>query len=881
MLGPFEIVGPLGAGGMGEVYRARDSKLKREVAIKVLPADVANDRERLVRFQREAEVLASLNHPHIAHVYGIEGNALVMELVEGEDLSQRLARGPVPIDEALPIAKQIAEALEAAHDAGIIHRDLKPANIKLREDGPVKVLDFGLAKAVDRLEGDGFSRRPDDLANSPTITSPAMTMRGVILGTAAYMSPEQAKGKAVDKRADIWAFGCVLFEMLTGKRAFKGDDVTDLITSVMRDTPDWNALPAATPLSIRTLLRRCLEKDPHKRPGHISIARLEINDAMLMTGELMQAPIGASSRGFSYTAMALVGLACAAVAAGAGWTLRPAAVAANRPLIRTSFPIDDVNSMRFGAQRHLTTITPDSRAIATIGNGVQLRQIDQLTWTAVPNTAEATSVFASPDSRWFGFVTRSGLWKISVAGGQPALIAQMGDTANLGAEAASWSDDDRIYFTDRNGIQAVPASGGAREMIAAGTDFGSLAALPARGGVLYSRGRAQTNPTILMHTFDGREDAVITDGLTPRFIAPDLLLFVRAGALMGARFDLSGRRLLTEPIRLVESIAVLSTAAQFDVSRDGTLVYLPSTGGSGGRSTLTVRKGDGTRTKLHDSHRSFSDPRLSPDGKRIALHLFDQDNDIWVLDIDRGAMTRVTFDQREDETPVWSPDGQWIAFAGYVRDGSQNRGVFRRRADGSGGEELIWQDLNHSHVTDWSPDGKSILVEVADPRQGSDIYSIDVSAKTARPLIATPFSESSARVSPDGKWLAYLSEESGRGEIYVQSFPGLGRKTVISVDGGGQPLWSRDGRTIYFRDEKTFSSARIDITGGSIQAATPATLFPDTFMRPQAVNHTTYEVFPDGSFLLFAVPDDGVNTQAAVVAVFNWLDEVRRTIAGK
>jgi hypothetical protein len=567
--------------------------------------------------------------------------------------------------------------------------------------------------------------------------------------------------------------------------------------------------------------------------------------------------------------------------AGAAWQWRPASADAVRPLIRTTFPIDDVNSMRFGVQRHLTAITPDSRAIATISNGVQLRRIDELSWTAVPNTTEATSVFASPDGRWFGFVTRSGFWKVAITGGQPILIAQMGDTANLGAEAATWSDDDRIYLTDRTGIVAVSASGGTRESIAPGTDFGSLNALPARAGVLYSKGRAQTNPTILMHTFDGREDVVITDGLTPRFIAPDLLFFARGGALMGARIDLAGRRLLGEPVRLLDNVVVLSTAAQYDVSKDGALVYLSSMGGAEGRSTLTVRKANGSSTRLHEVDRSFSDPRLSPDGKRLALHLFDQDDDIWTLEIARGAMTRITFDPREDETPVWSPDGHWIAFAAYLRDGSQTRGVFRRRADGSGGDELIWEDPNHSHVTDWSPDGKSILIELARPKQRSDIFLIDIATKIARPLIATPFSESSARVSPDGKWLAYLSDESGRGEIYVQPFPSLGHKTVISVDGGSQPIWSDDGRTIFFRGEKTFSSARLTVTGDIIQAATPQTLFPDTFMRPQAVNHTTYEVFPDGSFLLFALPDEAASRQAAVVAVFNWLDEARRTIAGR
>src|SRR5215203_1936910 len=405
-IGAYEIVAALGAGGMGEVYRARDSKLKRDVAIKVLPADVAADRERLARFQREAEVLASLNHPHIAHVYGIEENALVMELVEGEDLCQRIARGAIPIDEALPIAKQIAEALEAAHDAGIVHRDLKPANIKVREDGTVKVLDFGLAKAISDEPG-GSPRH--GIENSPTMTSPAMTQRGVILGTAAYMAPEQAKGKAVDKRADIWAFGCVLFEMLTGKRAFRGDDVTDIMTAVMRDTPDWSALPAELPISIRTLLRRCLEKDPRKRAPHISIARLEIDEAQVTTGELVHGVATPRVRGVSYVALGLVATLCMGISGGGVWWLRSVPEMPKRQPIRTSFPIPDPSRIRLGVLRHLVAISPNSRSLAIVSNGVQMRQVDELEWTSVPNTAEVTSVFASPDNRLMGFVPRSGI----------------------------------------------------------------------------------------------------------------------------------------------------------------------------------------------------------------------------------------------------------------------------------------------------------------------------------------------------------------------------------------------------------------------------------------------------------------------------------------
>ena len=385
-IGPYTITAKLGAGGMGEVYRARDSKLKRDVAIKVLPTDVANDPERLARFQREAEVLASLNHPHIAHVYGIENNALVMELVEGEDLSQRIARGPIPVDEALPIAKQIAEALEAAHDAGIIHRDLKPANIKVKDDGTVKVLDFGLAKAM-VAEPKGSSLH--DLENSPTITSPAMTERGVILGTAAYMAPEQAKGRPVDRRADIWAFGCVLYEMLTGRRTFKGDDVTDTITSVMRDTPDWTALPATTPSSVRTLLRRFLEKDLRKRAPHISVARMAIEDAMISTGELVpggtSTPVAARrSPGF----IAAVGVASAAIAVTLGWATSRYFTPALAPpsVVRFQIPTTPNATLQSNFNRQLLAVSPDGTQVAMTADRLYIRSIADDEARPVPGT---------------------------------------------------------------------------------------------------------------------------------------------------------------------------------------------------------------------------------------------------------------------------------------------------------------------------------------------------------------------------------------------------------------------------------------------------------------------------------------------------------------
>ena len=878
-IGAYEIVAPLGAGGMGEVYRARDSKLKREVALKVLPADVANDRERLARFQREAEVLASLNHPHIAHVYGIEENALVMELVEGEDLAERLRRGAIPIDDALPIARQIAEAVEAAHDAGIIHRDLKPGNIKVRDDGTVKVLDFGLAKALDPGAG---SRDPgSDLANSPTITSPAMTMRGVILGTAAYMSPEQAKGKAVDKRADIWAFGCVLFEMLTGQRPFKGDDVTDIITSVMRDAPDWNALPATTPLGIRTLLRRCLEKDPRKRAPHMAVARIEIDDAMASTGELMAGGAVAPARGMSYAAVAAIAIVCMGLAAGGAWlALRPGE-ASPRPVIRATWPIPMAGGLRMGVQRNVVALSANGRALAIISNGVQMRATDAMPWTAIPNTMDATSVFASPDGGWIGYSNRAGIWKVRLTGGEPLPIATVKDSATFGVYAAAWGDDHRIYYTDRTGLYSVADDGnGAPQRIVEGTDFdAAIHVLPGGRGLIYGRGRLPA-ASVVLHRFGAEPPIPVGEGASGKFVAPDLLIFVRNETLMAVRFDLAGGKMIGEPLALSDDIAVaavLSGTPQYDVSRDGVLVYFPAGGTSTAGSLLTVRGLDGALSPLAPDVRMHSDPRLSPDAKRLALHIVGGQDDIWIYEIERGAMTRFTFEPGEDETPAWSPDGQWLAFAGTVR-GGDGRAVFRRRADGSGAEEVLWSSLNHSHVNDWSRDGRSVLAEVVDPKRRSDLVLIDVTAKTMAPLIATPFNEAAARVSPDGHWVAYHSDESGRAEVFIQAFPSLGHKVQVSIGGGEQPAWSRDGRTLYFRSESEFKSARVESGAGKIELSAPVTLFPDTFLRPQVVHHTTYEVFPDGRMLLFRHPADVSARDAVVVGVFNWLDDVRRKL---
>ncbi len=873
-VGVYEITAPLGVGGMGEVYRAKDSRLKREVALKVLPADVANDRERLARFQREAEVLAALNHPNIAHIHGLEESsgtiALVMELVEGEDLAERLKRGAIPLDEALPIAKQIAEALEAAHEQGIIHRDLKPANIKVRPDGTVKVLDFGLAKALDEPKGSS----PHGLENSPTITSPAMTMRGLILGTAAYMAPEQAKGKAVDRRADIWAFGCVLYEMLSGARTFRGEDTTDTIAEVLKSTVDFSKLPASTPGSIRRLLERCLERDPRVRLRDIGEARIALQNP-----DAAPAPPPPTARPRpTLAAAAALALILVAMGAGAAWMARAPAPAPPRPVIRVAWPYGEGRSLRLVLQRHQLAISRNGRIMAGLGNTVWIKPIDQLTWTNVPGTADATSVFLSPDGEWVGFLSSLGISKVHAAGGSPTAVVATADRT-MNPNAASWGDDGRIYFSDDRGVHAVAADGGTIETLLAGDAVRSVHVLPGSRALVYSRGRLSEKPTIVLHTL-GTGDTTLAEGVSPRFIPPDILLFANGTTLRGARLDVGARRLASPPVALLEDVAALSMFSQYDVSDDGSIVYVPASMAGQPLSTLALRTPQGLMRSLRTIEQQYSDPRLSPDGRRLALHLSDQDNDVWVFDLERGALTRLSFHPGEDETPAWSPDGQWIAFSGQSRSTNQ-RSVFRRRADASGAEEVLWTGTAHTHVTDWSPDGRLLVLEATHAQQRSDVLLLDLASKAVTPLIATTFNESSARLSPDGRWIAYQSDESGRFEIYIQSFPALDRKIQISARGGVQPVWARDGATLYFRTETALESSRIHVANGVLRADAVVTQFEDKFVQPQGVTHTTFDVMADGSMIVFEPPNRLTTSWMSVqiVGIFNWIAEVREKLA--
>jgi Tol biopolymer transport system component/predicted Ser/Thr protein kinase len=812
-IGPYEIVSPLGAGGMGEVYRARDSKLKRDVAIKVLPADVAGDRERLARFQREAEVLASLNHPHIAHVYGIEENALIMELVEGEDLSQRIARGAIPIDEALPIARQIAEALEAAHEAGIVHRDLKPANVKVRPDGTVKVLDFGLAKALEPgsgLRAPGFGQ----IADSPTITSPAMTMRGVILGTAAYMAPEQAKGKFVDKRADIWAFGCVLFEMLTGTRAFKGDDVTDIITSVMRDTPDWNAVPAP----VRGLVKRCLEKDPRRRLRDVGDARIEleapaqddaparVRPARSVTAIVATAISGALLVGFAVGYFAL------------GGASRPA----DRQVSRFVINLPDGVSLPRGNSAGLA-LSPDDRVLAFLGTAGDTPQI-YLKWLnepepkAVPGTDNARDLFFSPDGRWLGFFADRQMKKISLADGTVVTIAPAQDDTG-----AAWSTTGTIVFAPgySTGLFRVSANGGdittvtERKAAASEASHTWPDVLPDGDHVLYTieySGKPFEEADIgVVSLATGVTKIVLKGGAFGRYSPSGHLVYARGDRVLAVPFDTGRLEVAGEATTVATGVAgeVGRGRTYFALSRAGSLAIAHGQMQTGETQVAWVGR-DGSIAPATKIRKAFNAHDVNAAGDRAIFQVTGSDDDLWMLDLVTDVPTRLTFGT-ENYSPALAPDGQRFAWTSD-RDGAAN--LYVSSIDNPQSVERLTTSAADQFGAQFSPDGKSLVYMQTDPKTGLDIWRVPLEgSRQPQPLVKTPFEESVPMVSPDGRWLAFASNETGRIELYVQPFPQPGPKRQITGGRGVQLntelrgaapqrsiRWSRDGRELFYWD---------------------------------------------------------------------------------
>jgi serine/threonine-protein kinase len=894
--GPYDVKALIGVGGMGRVYRARDHVLGRDVAIKVLPAALASDAGRLARFQREARLLAALNDPHIAAIHGVETvdgvPALVLELVDGPTLADRLERGPLPLREALTIATQIAAALEAAHECGIVHRDLKPANIKMTSGGSVKVLDFGLAKAATD-DGSAF-----DLSRSPTVTVKA-TAEGVVLGTAAYMSPEQATGRPVDKRTDLWAFGAVLYEMLTGRQTFTGDDITQIVTQLLTTEPNWRALPADTPEAIRRLLRRCLERDRTRRLDSAAAARLEIDDALTSTGAEPRATWLAKSR----RAVAVVAIgALTAVALLEAIFIRgnrPSASQAPVTPTRVAIVPPPDQPLLVSPFGRTIAISPDGRYVAYISgtqsqSGVlMLRALDRVDSQPMAGVTNATWPFFSPDSQWIGYLDGEELKKVAVSGGAPVTVAR-----NLGvAGGLSWTDDDTIIITSTDpttGLLQVPASGGEPKVLTRPNvaeregDHWFSSALPGSRGVLFTivAGAEDTQVAVFDSKTEQRK-TLVRGASFAQYVGPPAdsaqaghLLYIAGGVLNAVRFDLARLEVQGDAMPVLNSLFVTSIrAADYAVSRTGTLVYVPREADSrttAGRSPVWVDRA-GRETLVNAPPRAYTAPRLSPDGTHVAFEVNDQENDVWIWDFGRETLARLTLGRSSEGSPVWIRDGSRIIYASNRASAAYN--LFSQPADGSGPAERLttWDD--NQAPTSVTSDG-TILGVARHVGTGRDIvrFRPASSATTvAEPLVQTPFEETDAMISPDDRYFAYRSNESGRFEVYVRPYPRANdARWQISTHGGNSPVWARNGRELFYLDDSgTLMAVPVQTSGTAFIAGKPAMLFD---AGRYDTTESSYDVSPDGRrFLMMKKNSAETKTTATgtLVVVLNWMEELK------
>ena len=895
-LGPYGIVALIGAGGMGEVYRARDTKLNRDVAIKVLPDRFASDPERLARFTREAQTLAALNHPNIAHIHGLEESegvrALIMELVDGEDLAQRLRRGAIPLDDALTIAKQIAEALEAAHDQGIVHRDLKPANIKLRSDGTVKVLDFGLAKLAHPEAIPGHA----DVTATPTITSPAMMTRvGVILGTAAYMAPEQAKGREADRRSDIWAFGCVLYEMLTGRRAFDGEDMTEVLGAVVRLEPNWEALPSDVPQPVRTLLHSCLVKDRRHRVAAISTAMFVLDKAASLA-----APVRTASAALPLWRRAVMPVAAALVAsavvgAGVWFVVRPAAGRVTRTTISASgTPALAIS----GSDRDLT-ITPDGSRVVYVGNRsrqVFVRALDTLEPLAV-FTGAPRGLFVSADGQWIGFVDNvTTLKKVAVTGGPAVTLATIDGS---GPRGATWGPDDTIIFATNSGttgLQRVDLASGRTTILTrpdrtqGEADHMWPELLPGGRAVLFTivavTGGLDAAQVAVLNLQTGTRTILVRGASHAHYLPSGHLIYAAAGTLRAVAFDLARLETRGTPVQAVPDV-VMTTTGGVDavVAGNGTLAYVSGGGGVGlAQRTLVWVDRKGQETPIPAPPRVYAQPRLSPDGTRVAAAAQDQELDIWVLDLGRTALTRVTFDPDFDSYPVWTRDGLRVIFSSQ-RTGARN--LFWQAADNTGAVERLTDSPNQQNAVSVSPDGRRLIFTETAPKTGEDVMQLELDeTHRVTPLVQSPAIERNGMVSADGRWLAYESNESGRFEISVRPFPDVTRgRWQVSASGGTRPLWAPSGQELVYVSP-TGALMRVGVERAPSWAATPPTqLVKEGYVTiPGSLSGRSYDIALDGQRFLMIKEGAGPDQTAAppiLIVVQHWLDELKRLVSTK
>jgi len=874
-LGPYEVVSPLGAGGMGEVYRARDTRLGRDVAIKVLPQHLSENPEVHARFEREARTISSLNHPHICTLHDVgrdqDVEYLVMELIDGETLAERLERGPLAIPEVLKLGTQIADALDRAHRAGIVHRDFKPGNVMLAKSG-AKLTDFGLARSVGPVANAGSGITMAQLTQSPTIASP-LTTEGSIVGTFLYMSPEQLEGRETDARSDIWALGCVLYEMATGKRAFEGKSQASLIGSIMNtEPPPVSSVAPFAPPALDALIRACLAKDPEERIQTAHDVKLQLGWIAQSgsSASAMAAPVAAPRRGMRREAIAWGVAALALALLGVlAWRGRSAP-----PPQQIRFTID-IPARMTGID--LPRISPDGRTIAFAAQDstgrtmIWVRPMNSLTANPLAGTDRSGRPFWSPDSRYLGFVADGKLKKVAIAGGPPIVVCD----APTGYDG-SWGSQNVILFDGGTSdpIRRASASGGVATTAVAGDSTAGVgwpAFLPDGKHFFYTTLPTAGPPEIMLGMLGSPKGKRLgINGSRVEYSPDGYLLFARERTLLAQRFDLGRQKLAGEPFPVAEDLPVSGSGqANFTVSANGVLVYR-ATGTIISRLVWVDRTGHESAPVVAPG--DYRAPSLSPDGSRIAIRRREPDGtnvDIWVIEPSRGTTTRFTFDPGSDTAPLWSPDGSQI-----VWNSARNTedGVWIKSANGLGQDQLLVKGP-FATPTSWSHDGKWLLYQAVDPRSGVDMWVMPMTGeRKPQVVLQTQFNEGRARFSPDGRWIAYQSDESGRFEVYVVSFQGSAGKWQISTDGGGDPAWSADGRELFYlsRDQKLMS---VPVTpGATFGVGTPQALF--SIAPENGTRRNVYEVTPDGKRFLFVLPSGDAGTP--ITAVVNWRADQQR-----
>jgi eukaryotic-like serine/threonine-protein kinase len=865
----YRVIEPLGRGGMGEVFLADDLTLNRRVGLKFLPDEFAGDSERMARFEREAKLLASLNHPNIAAIYGLEQaerkRFIVMELVEGQSLAQRLIKGPLPIEEALAICRQIAEGLEEAHEKGVIHRDLKPANVMITEGGKVKILDFGLAKAI------SGEMQSTTTSQSPTITS-AMTQPGVILGTAAYMSPEQAKGKTVDKRADIWAFGCILYECLTGKRAFEGDTVTETLAAILKSAPDWQKLPANAQPNIRIVLRRCLEKNVSQRFGDVASVRI-LMEEKIDFGEIKMVGIQ-KHRWFAWSAA----LVCLMAALVLGYRYFHQAPAEEQPMLL------EVNAPPTSEPSSLA-ISPNGRSLVYVASteGQQrlwLRPLDKKSAQPLAGTEGATFPFWSPDSRSIGFFAGGKLKRIDIGGEMPVPLAD----APVGM-GGTWNRDDVIVFTPNMGnpLYRVAATGG---------DAVAVTKLNVPSQISHNFPRFQPDGQHILYFALGTDTGIYITSLnrpetkkllqadSPAIYAqPGYLLFSRQSSLFAQPFNPDREELTGKQIQIADSVeqhAAYNLGA-FSVSETGVLAYW-TVGGASLHKLVWFERSGKEIGAVGEPQEDFIDPELSPDGRQVAVDQkitgVEGGNLVWLIEVARGVIRKFTNETKNQLFPVWSPDGSRIVFSTYR---GRTWDIYQMPANGSGKAEILLESFDSRvprFANDWSHDERFILYTQVDTKTSRDLWVLPMSGSERKPftLVNTSFEEQNGQFSPDVRWIAYQSNESGRFEVYIQPFPGPGAKVRVSTNGGMQPRWHPDGNELfYIAADGMLMAAPIHIAGQTVSVGAPVSLFPSRIPRGgyMDIMRIQYAISRDGRRFL-------VNTEAEtrapspITIVTNW-----------